>query len=263
MSGLLMAGLVVPVPGHTVINRDDARWAHLDPGDGNPRSRKPTQIVLHKTIADDPEVVLLSSGPSGGAERTAEFWQDDPQHSGAHIVIGEDGVIACLADLVFWEAYHATVANHYSIGIEMREQPGGRVYIATLQACVAVVGVICEHLAIPLQHPDRYNGHPLARLVKGGPDFYGIYGHRHNTERRGRWDPGDLIFKMLRDELGSEAFDLDSFSDLKAWRRRQDYLNSVHGEHLVIDGLAGMGTLSAMHRHGYASGMAIDVAAGA
>lgn len=254
VGGLLIAGLVVPVPGVTVIGPYETRWSHLDPGDYRARSRTPTQIILHKTQADDPEKILPGAGPAGGAERTARYWQlrnpdgTEQVYSGAHIVIGHDGVVACLADLVYAEAYHATVSNLYSIGIEICELPGGTSYQAAMDAAVAVVLTIAEHLGIQLQTQAGYAGHPLRRMLGGGRDMFGVFGHRHNTERRGRWDPGDRIFEMLR-ARGCEAFDFDSYDDIAAWKQRQAMLG------ITADGLPGPKTRAALQAAGYKSGI--------
>jgi hypothetical protein len=254
IGGLLMAGYIVPVPGVTVIGPHEREWSHLDPGDYRARQRVPTQIMLHKTIADDPEQIVPGAGPAGGAERTARYWQElnpdgsEKVYSGAHIVIGHDGVVACLADLVYAEAYHATVSNPFSIGIEICELVGGRSYEAAMNAAVAVVFTIAEHLGIQLQMHAGYTGHPLRRMLGGGRDMIGIFGHRNNTERRGRWDPGDRIFEMLRAK-GVENFDFDSYDDIAAWKQRQAMLG------VVADGLPGPKTRAALQAAGYRSGI--------
>lgn len=252
--GLLIADTIVDVPGVAVIGPHDAAWSHLSPGDCRPRQGMPRQIILHRTIADDPDDVREGAGPPGGAERTAEFWQEDPAHSGAHIVVGSDGVVACLADLVLVEAYHATVSNPYSIGIELHEQPGGVLYDVQLQAAVAVVKAICETLGIQMQVPRGYFGKPLERMADGGTRCYGIFGHRDNTTARGRWDPGDEIFHRLLG-AGAEAFDFDQNEDRVVWMARQRTLNEANGEQLAVDGLPGPATWDALKRAGYRAGL--------
>jgi hypothetical protein len=250
---LLIDGELVGVPDVTVIGPHDAAWSHLSPGDCRPRSVRPFQIILHKTIADDVEKVLAGSGKPGGAERTAEYWAGDPQHSGAHLVTGDDGVVACLADLVRVEAYHATVSNLYSIGFETRELVGGGVYADALTSTVAVTLAIVEHLGIQLQVPRSYSGHPIKRMLDGGRDMIGIFGHRDNTESRGRWDPGDILFNMLRAH-GAESFDFDAGEDRRVWSARQVALQAK-GHSLVADGIPGPKTTAALKLEGYRGGV--------
>jgi hypothetical protein len=249
--GLLIDGIVVPVPGVTVVGPGPG--LELGRDDCQPRGRRPQQVTLHKTIADDPEHVMAGAGPAGGAARTAAYWAQDPAHSGAHLVTGEDGVIGCLADLVRVEGYHATVSNAYAIGIETRERPGGGVYQASLDATVAAVLVICERLGIQLQVPRRYGGHPLKRMADGGSNLIGIFGHRDNTERRGQWDPGDILFDMLRMK-GAESFDFDDDEDRRTWKARQVSLNAK-GYRLAVDGVPGPATTRALAMEGYRSGI--------
>lgn len=253
MSGLLIAGVIVPVAGVTIIGTHDAAWAHLSAGDGTTRTRWPQQWILHKTIADDPERMLPGAGPSGGDEATAENWAADPKHSGAHLVTGHDGRVACLADLVLVEAYHATVSNPYSVGHETKELVGGGCYEAAMRSTVEVCLAGCRALGIQWQCPLAYNGHPLRRMVNGGADLVGIFGHRDNTESRGRWDPGDLLFSMLK-ARGVQAWDFDAGEDLAFWRSVQLDLNS-RGHGLVVDGVPGAKTTEALRADGYVDGI--------
>lgn len=254
-SGLLIDGAIIPVPGVTVIGPHDAAWAHLSPGDGTPRTRRPQQIVLHKTLADDPERIVPGAGPTGRAERTAEYWTADPAHSGAHLVIGGDAV-ACLADLVRFEAYHANQANSRSIGIEHCEERGGTVCQAVLDNGIEVVRVIAATLGIQLQYPrpPYREGVPLARFVDGGSTLTGLFGHRDVTDHRGRWDPGDAIWTLLAARLGAEAFDFSAGEDRDVWARRQRDLNAADAN-LVVDGLPGPATTEALRATGYRAGI--------
>lgn len=259
--GLLIGGLVVPVPGVNVIGPHDTKWSHLSPGDC--RFRRETwvrQVMLHKTIADDPEFVIGGKGPVGGARRTAEYWQQtkadgsQAEYSGAHIVTGDDAEVACLADLALMEAFHATVSNPYSIGIETREKPGGGVYEAALDATVRVTMTIVEHCGIQLQVPKLpYRGEPLRRMLNGGKDCVGVFGHRNNTTRRGRWDPGDRLFHMLI-ALGADSFDFDAGEDVAVWKGRQAELVR-RGHTLKVDGIPGPATTNALKLEGYRGGI--------
>lgn len=253
MSGLLIAGIVVPVPDVTVIGPHDIAWAHLSAGDGVPRSRWPQMGILHKTKADDPERVMPSPGPRGLAERVARFWQDDPTHSGAQLVASDD-VVACLADLALFEAWHANQSNLRSFGMEMYEEQGGVVREGTLRNATRVVLAAAEHMGIQFQvpRPGSYHG-PMKRFEDGGTTLVGFFGHRDVTPSRGRWDPGEAIWSRLI-SAGAEAYDFDAGEDLAVWKKRQAELNEL-GHHLVVDGIPGPATTAALRAEGYMGGV--------
>lgn len=257
MSGLLIADVLITVPGVTVISPKEQPWAYLTPGLGGVTRTHEwvRQYILHKTIADDPEKVLDGAGPSGGAQATAEWWQSSDgvhnpkRYSGAHLVTGEDGVVACLADLANFEAWHATVSNKWSVGHETREKVGGTCWRASLEATVATCLAACEAMGIWPQVPSReYDGHPMKRMLNGGPDMVGIFGHRDNTEDRGKWDPGEELFSMLR-AGGVEAFDFDAYQDARVWKGRQMTLAAL-GHDVDVDGIPGPKTVAALRAAG-------------
>lgn len=261
MSGLLIAGRLVAVPGVTVIppaSHSGPSWATLADGDFRIRQHRCQQIVLHTTKGDDPQHVIPGRGPGGRAKSTAEFWQRDPVHSAAHIVIDNNGDLACLADLADVCAYHATVSNEYSVGIEMYQESGGGIYEAVFDTTVLAVRAICAALEIPLTIvADPYTNHPLTRFLNGGPDFYGVLGHRHNTEQRGRGDPGDEIFSRLIG-AGGEPVTAGMREDMDLARARQSWLNRADARAgntvrpLVVDGLPGPASMAAAHRQLFA-----------
>jgi hypothetical protein len=265
MSGLLFAGLVVELPGVTVIGQHDAEWAHLDPGDGHPRWRMPDKVILHRTMGDVPERILPGRGPKGHTRRTAEYWQrkkadgTEEAHSGAHLVI--DGwEVACLADLIQFCAWHGNQANERSIGIEHCEevvdgQPGA-MYQGTLDNAAPVYLAIAEHCGIQIQHPkpESYHG-PLTRFRDGGSTLIGFFGHCHVTNQRSEWDPGLAVFdEVLDKQCNSLAFDFERGEDLAFWKDIQADLNR-RGHKLVVDGLPGKATTEALRLEGYRSGI--------
>lgn len=254
MSGILIDGASVEVPGVTVISFAEDHRARVSPLDGRWRSNRPSMITLHKTIADDPERVMPGIGPAGHALRVADFWAGDPQQSGAPLVTGDDGIVACLADVVRWEGYHARSVNPYSIGIETCEQPGGIVYQSALESTVAVVITLAEHCGIQLQIPrfGTYTGHPMRRMATPGA-MVGVFGHRDNDEERGRWDPGDILFSMLK-QRGAEAYDFDAGEDVQVWRERQAWL-VARGHAIAVDGIPGPKTTAALKLEGYRGGV--------
>ncbi|HKQ65976.1 MAG TPA: N-acetylmuramoyl-L-alanine amidase [Methylomirabilota bacterium] len=250
MSGLMIDGHRFEVPGVQVVSPGDAAWAHLSPGDGRPRTNRPNKVVLHKTKADDPEVVRPGRGPSGRAERTARMWSDDPTYSGAHGVIGSD-LVACLADLIRFEAFHARAANQTSIGFEMYEELGGIVYQAILDNAVKVCWAVAEHAGIQAQCT-RWEK-PLTRFRDGGRALFGFFGHRNVDDSRNKWDPGPAIWEALI-ASGFEVFDFERGEDLTVWKARQREL-VAKGHDLVVDGFPGEQTRKALLAEGYRGGI--------
>lgn len=254
MSGLLIAGILFAVPNVRVIGPHETPWAHLGVGDSRARHGRPQMVIAHTTKGDWPQTIVEAPGPAGRAERTARMWGDDPTYSGAHGVSGSDGDAACLVDLMFTCAYHATISNDRAIGWEIYQEQHGVIHRPAIASTVRIFDVIAEQCLIPRQyHRKPYAGAPLRRmLVDGGKDCYGFFGHRDNTDRRGRGDPGDEIFLALA-RAGWEGLDFDAGEDLAIWKKRQALLNAM-GEKLVVDGLPGPSTMQAVHRRGFRDG---------
>lgn len=262
MKGLLIAGLLHQVPGVEVMSpgAGSPPWLRLSPGDYQQRKTKWVRgVVIHTTKGIAPQTILPGKGPNGKDKVVADFWRTDPGHSAAHIVVDMDGSVACLADLATVAAYHATTANDWTVGIEMYQGGGGEIYEATLASTVAVCRVICEAMGIPYQmHHAAYKNAPVARLVPGGRDCVGIYGHRDQTDRRGQGDPGGAIYARLRAD-GCEAMDFGKREDLDRWISRQQKLRAM-GEQVDVDGICGPGTMAALRRRGFKTGAELDAA---
>jgi hypothetical protein len=262
VKGLLIAGLLHEVPGVECLSpgAGSPPWLRLAPGDYCQRKTKwIRQIVIHTTKGIDPQAIRPGRGPGGRDKVVADFWRNDPQHSAAHIVVDTDGSVACLADLATVAAYHATSANDLSLGIEMYQEGDGSIWQATIDSTVAICGVIADALGIPRQlHHAPYAGRPIARLVTGGADVVGLYGHRDQTDRRGRGDPGGAIYAALRG-AGWEGFDYGARQDLDRWIARQQKLRAM-GESVAVDGICGPGTMAAMRRRGFRTGLELDAA---
>lgn len=266
VSGLLIAGVLVDVPGVVVLSPGEQPWARLSPADCRPRSSAPQQWILHKTIADDPEEGVPGAGPSaglGGAEDSAKEWAQDDRHSGAHIIVGFAGATVCLADLARVCAYHDGnfASNLLSVGLEMKEhsfRPARKIggcYEATYAATVKVTCTGMSALGIQWQCPTRYvNNTPLPRFTDGGKNLVGAFGHRDASGNRGRWDPGDRVFDMLED-AGFERFDFYGREDLDTWSKRQERLRSLGFYKGPIDGIPGRGTTLALKQAGYPDGI--------
>lgn len=282
--GLLIRGSYYQVPGLHILapGPGSPAWHHLSPGDYRPRStRWIRQITVHTTkgiwpksarpdgplfyTTDAGDLIRRGAGAGGRDRIVSEFWRGDPEHSAAQLVIDNDGSVACLCDLGLHAAYHATTVNDWSIGIEMYQESDGSIYEAVYQSAELLVSALCDRFWIARQLPSRaYNGTIIRRMIDGGPDMIGMFGHRDNawdrkarTSTRGRGDPGDEIYRRLR-ARGFEGFDFDAREDIATWERRQQSLNAL-GEHLAVDGLAGPSTLQAMRRRGFASGRDIPI----
>lgn len=211
MTGLLINGELVPVRGLEVLppaSHGGPAFARLEARDY--RTRRPNvqtsdpddlvwirQIIIHTTLGVWPHGDPLPGAGRGGRDKQiADYWHSTTEgkasSGGAHLVVDNDGSVACLCDLVCVEAYHATVSNPWSIGIEMYQESApnrGRLYEAVLASTVRLVVALCERFEIPLQIPSAYAGAPRQRLLNGGPDVVGVIGHRDNTTQRGRGDP--------------------------------------------------------------------------
>lgn len=250
--GMPIHGRLVPVPGLNIVppaSMGGPSWCTLTSGDWQPRRSRVRQVLLHTTKGDWPQHVIPGRGPGGRAKLTFEFWHRDETHSGAHAVIDNDGTVACGVDLADACAYHATVSNEYSVGIELYQEADGGICEAVYQALSLFVPALLEALDVPFYVvADPYNGHPLQRFLDGAPDFYGVCGHRNNTERRGRGDPGDEAFDRLI-LAGGEPVKTQRLEDLGLSRGRQRWLNA-HGASLVVDGLAGPASRAAQRAAG-------------
>lgn len=279
MPGLLISGREIVVDGLDIFNGNDLPWCRLSTSDYKPRSTAwVRQIIMHTTQGKWPQAPRSGAGTGGTAKNTADFWRKDPTHSGAHIVIDNNGAVYCFADLARHCAYHATTSNDWSIGIEMRQEPSdGAVYAAIYNTAMKLVPAICEAMSIPFQiASDPYvPGQIIGRMQHGGSDCVGIFGHRDQSwvfpsqldvqtrmrfpngyGGRGRGDPGDEIYKRLI-AAGAEPFFFGAMQDLATWKRRQRLLNQ-QGARLSVDGVAGPSTIRMMRELGYSSGRAIS-----
>ena len=255
MPGLLVNKQQVPVPDLAVINPNDADWCRLEAKD---YMQRPTswvrQIILHTTKGNWPQSVHAGRGAGRKARLVADMWRGDSNPSSAHIIIDNDGTVACLCDLATTSAYHATVSNAWSIGIKMYQESGNGIYEAVYDATVKLIPALCRIFGIQFQIPKLpYSGVPLRRMVDGGELCVGIFGRRDNTERRGRGDPGDEIFARLA-KAGAESFDHDAGEDLEVWKARQTELNQS-GAGLTVDGVPGTSTVAALRAAGRRDGI--------
>lgn len=277
--GLLLDGRLVPTPGVTVVppaSYGGPAWNALHPGDFMPRTAPLSMVVLHTTGGNWPQPVLSGAGEPGHARQILEMWSGRDRgggegvHSAAPLVVDFDGTVYCAGDVARAAAYHAQAVNGRALGIEMSTRPDGSIYQATLDAAARLVALLTWSglpgaglLAIPAQMPrGPYHNAPLSRLEVGGRqtdgrDLVGVIGHRDQTGRRGRGDPGDAIWTALA-ALGLEELDYAGGQDLELGRARQRWLNTEASRRgdtrspLAVDGLVGPLSLQAAKRLGFA-----------
>jgi hypothetical protein len=267
MPGLVIDGVQVPVPELDVKNWHDDPRLRLRIGekgqhnDGRARrTRWIRSIVLHTTKGIPggrdrrPQKILPGVGPTGSrAEAVASYWSTSDLASGAHLVCDFDGSWVCLADLATECAYHATTMNDVSIGIEIYQGADAEVYDGQLDSVVAMVDFLTARFGIQRQVPDKYRG-PIPRLVEGGADCVGVFGHRDQTHRRGEGDPGDAVMAKLV-AAGYERFDFSGGEDLGAWKERQRAITAARGATVTIDGVPGPRTIQSLEAAGYEDGL--------
>jgi hypothetical protein len=266
-NGMQIRGKPVQVPGVRILSPLEENWNYLSKY--NTRTKRPQFKILHKTVADDPELVVETPPESkyqrfwGYAQLTLEWWhkpgtdpktgKPNPPLSGTHLVTGHNGDTVCPADLYSVVGWHANQANELSWGHEIKEYVGGRVHRAALSAAVAITLVDTSEMGVQWQCPRSFS-RPLARFRNGGRDLVGVFGHRDVTSSRNRHDPGDKVFAML-EHAGFERFDFGAGEDLEVWRGRQEQLKDRGFYHGAIDGIAGAGTTAACAAAGFPAGI--------
>jgi len=255
MPGLVIGGKQVEVPGVKILNWFDNPKYRLSAED---RATRPTSwvrsIYNHTTQGDDNLIVVPGAGPHGGAEATLDWWKASPKSAGAHLIADYDGTAICVADLLTEIAWNTGASNNrYCIGHEVKQQPGGLVYLASIEALVAINDFETAYFGIQRQIQWPYRNAAIPRLADG-TDAVGVYGHRDCSNDRGRGDPGDWIVQAFI-LAGYEVYDFAAYTDKSTWKTRQVMLNTKHDAKLVIDGVPGPATWAALKKAGYKHGM--------
>jgi hypothetical protein len=204
--GLIIDGRRYPVPGVRVVTYldDPQRCPRVTKGSARLASAA-TAVMLH-TSRGRSGVIVPGSRVSDKAAKLVRYQVRTERKASWCITIGSAGDVWQQCDAATFATWHATVANPWSVGIELaqdRDTPD--LTQAQVDACVAVVRVLCEALRIPLQLP-AIGGAPVNGVVrawqsrKQGGDaraVSGVLGHRNVTTSRGKGDPGDGIFRAL------------------------------------------------------------------
>lgn len=263
---LLIDGALVPVPGVKILAPRGENWNYL--AKGNKRSLPVQAKILHKTVADDPEIIVEEPPIAkylqawGYAQFTLDWWHNPkdkdgkplPPLSGTQLVTGHGGATVCTEDLVRFVGWQANQANDRTWGHEMKEYVGGRVHRSTLAATVAITKVDTSAIGVQWQCPRSFTK-PLTRWNKaGGADLVGVFGHRDVTTQRSRHDPGDEVFRMLEAE-GFERFDFAAGEDLDVWGKRQSWLRELGLYDGAIDGVPFTKTRLALLQLGFPAGI--------
>jgi hypothetical protein len=251
-SGFIVAGTPELAPGLQVSNWLDNPVLRLKRGE-DCTDREPGTwlrvVVLHTTKGLAGGAPLPGLGPSVKAgERVARYWMGDGRRAGAHIVIDQDGVVSCLADLVLETAWHCPKWNTCSIGVEIYQGAAGELYEGQLAVCVRVCDWLTRRFGIQRQIPHRYIG-PLDRFLAVDESVVGIIGHRDAARDRGAGDPGSAIFNRLG-LAGYEPVDYDQRHDLDMWRKRQGKLGFDKP-----DGIPGPKTVTKLRETGRPHGL--------
>lgn len=250
--GVVIGGRVEDVPTlNKVENYKQRPMLKLQPGEDMRarHTRWVRAICLHNTKNIETKIAGKAMGRNTKlGDRIARLWATDGRHAGAHLSVDWDGTVSCHADLLEDAAYHAGVFNDVSIGIEIYEDSKGKVYGGQLDVVVALVEWLCARFRIQRQMPlARYDG-PIRRVVYGGEDCVGVFGHCHQYAGK-QHDPGRSIFKRLA-SVGFHEFDFNARLDLMWWRQKQEVLGGLY-----CDGIPGPKTCDALQAGGCRNGL--------
>lgn len=258
LSGLVIRGEVIPVPGLLVKNFLDDPAIALSPEDGRRRiTGFVRSIIVHTTrgIPGKPkdtrrQHIVRGEGDYGAARQVALGYKRSKESNAADCIAGRArGELVQIADLVAVMTYHATTVNPYSVGLEMVQEPDGGIYEATLETAVTWIEAVCRLLGIQRQiHRPYVPFRPVPRLAHGGRRAVGVFGHRDQTDQRYAGDPGDAIFERLVDR-GFEVFNFTAGEDLTVWAERQRKVG------LDDDGIPGPQTVARLEELGYPHGL--------
>lgn len=257
---IVIDGKQEQVPGVASVSWLEDQRFRLAPEDSRTRGTHWVRsLFLHSTQGMFPQRIIPGVGPSRAA-KTVDWWRTGlrpdgkPVQSAAHLIVDSDAVTYCLADLVQRAAFHAGTVNEVSIGIEITQEPDGDIYQAAIDATVLLVDYLTLRLGIQRQFHGPYRAHPIERLSAGGQNCIGVFGHRDQTEERGRGDPGDVIFAALQ-AAGYERFDFGAGNDLTEWRDRQGSLQRFGHPEVQADGVPGPITVAALRKMGHPGGL--------
>jgi hypothetical protein len=273
MPGLIIEGREYPVAGLNIRNfHDDKKFCLRMGNDGRARHRTAAGhwhwirgLFVHITggpvdkeyLEHQDAHVLPGIGPEGdGDQRILNSWTLSDKSGGAGLILDFDCSIICTCDQLTDAAYAQTSCNENFDALEMlRGSKDGVMYDGQLDAAVRLCDAWTRLMGVQRQYHAPYRAYrPVARLVDGGDDCVGLFGHRDQTAGRGPLDPGDPIYAKLK-AAGYEPLDYAQDEDLQVWRDRQRELQRLGLYRGVIDGIAGPGTVAALKAAGHSHGL--------
>lgn len=246
---MIIGGKEYLVPGVEIVNYRDVPRYKLRAGEDmrRRRTRWIRSFFWHNT-KNRPTILRVGIGPETHLEdRISRLWSLDGRHAGAHLAVDWDATVVCMADLLEDATYHAGQVNEVSIGGELYQDARGVVYSAQLAAAVAVTEYCCRFFGIQRQCPPPGARRVIPRMLFGGRDCVGVFGHCHAYAGKAD-DPGVHIFQALID-AGFMGLEFASGEDLNFWR----LIQRQHG--LDPDGVPGPGTCDTLQAAGYAYGL--------
>ena len=246
--GLIINGRRVPVPGVRVVTYldDPVRCPRVTKGSARPASAA-TAVMLHASRGRS-GVVVPGSRESDKAAKLVRYQVRSERDASWCITIGSAGDVWQQCDAATFATWHATVANQWSVGLELAQTADTPdLTQAQVDACVAVVRVLCEALRIPLRVPvvghDGDSWSVCNKPVRawqsrkqGGEAraVSGVLGHRNVTTSRGKGDPGDGVFLALLASgfagVAPEAMTVGGDRDLKPENITHDDAEEPHDD---------------------------------
>lgn len=273
MPGFVIGGQQHEVPGTNLRNfKDDPRFTLRMPNDGRLRNKTASGkwhwirgLFLHVTggptekeyVEHQEDHVLPGDGPPGtGDERILNSWTLSSSSGGAQLIVDFDRSAICTCDLLTDAAYAQTSCNENFDALEMlRGSKDGVMYAGQLDEVVKFCDAFTRLMGVQRQFHAPYRAyHPVPRLLAGGSDCVGLFGHRDQTDGRGPLDPGDPIYDRLA-AAGYELFDYSKDEDLDVWKARQLELQLMGCYKGAIDGVCGPGTVQGLLDAGYPHGL--------
>lgn len=273
-TGLICNKRPLIIPGLPIQNFVDLAALMLKlPEDGGPRNTSWIRaFVGHTTKGIWPQPLKPGYGPPvNDAVKVNRYWANNNEAGGAQLIADRDGDMASMCDCFKTAAYHAGKVNQYTEGLEIfqelvmdGERRTGPLYEGQLDNVVKLVDAVTWIFQIQRQIQSHYVG-AIARLVAGGANAVGVYGHRDCSSNRGRGDPGDHFYTWLMRPVdvkadpeigrpashfaGYEPVNYEANTDLDLWKIRQAKMNKDFKAGLTVDGVAGPKTVAAIQKN--------------